>query len=73
MSKSVCFCQEIDAEKLDRVMIEAMVKADIDLFYIYAFKKTGLLVIANNWDKLSPDDQEEWNVAFSESEKIGEQ
>jgi hypothetical protein len=54
MSKLVCLCQEIDAEKLDRVMIEAMVKAGIDLFYIYAFKKTGLLVTADNWDKLFP-------------------
>jgi hypothetical protein len=57
MSKSVCLCQEIDAEKLDKVMIEAMVKAGIDPFYIYAFKKTGLLVTADNWDKLSPEDQ----------------
>lgn len=36
--------QEMDAEKLDNVLIEAMVKADMDPSYIYAFKKTGLLV-----------------------------
>jgi hypothetical protein len=36
-------------------MIEAMVKAGIDPFYIYAFQKTGLIVTADNWDKLSPE------------------
>jgi hypothetical protein len=65
--------QEIDAEKLDKMMIDVMVKAGIDPFYIYAFKKTGLLVTANNWDKLSPEDQEEWNAAIGELEEIREQ
>ena len=65
--------QEIDAEKLDKMTIEAMVKAGIDPSYIYAFKKTGLLVTTDNWDKLSPEDQVEWEAAISESEKVGEQ
>jgi hypothetical protein len=65
--------QEIDIEKLDEMMIEAMVKAGIDPFYIYAFKKTGLLVTVDNWDKLSPEDQDEWNAAIREFEEIGEQ
>jgi len=53
--------------------IEAMVKAGIDPSYIYAFKKTGLLVTTDNWDKLSPEDQEAWEAAINESEKVREQ
>ena len=47
-------------------------KAGIDPSYIYAFKKTGLLVTTDNWDKLSPEDQEAWEAAISESEKVRE-
>lgn len=65
--------QQMDAEKLDQVMIEAMVEAGMDPSYIYAFKRTGLLVTTDNWDKLSPEDQAEWNAAISEPEKGREQ
>jgi TRAP-type C4-dicarboxylate transport system substrate-binding protein len=46
-----------------------MVKSGMDPSYIYAFKKTGLLVTTENWDKLSPEDQAEWNAAINEAEK----
>jgi len=45
----------------------------MDPSYIYAYKKTGLLVTTDNWDKLSPEDQAEWIAAISESEKLSEQ
>ena len=50
-----------------------MVKAGIDPSYIYAFKKTGLLVTTDNWDKLSPEDQAEWMAAISEAENLDAQ
>ena len=65
--------QEMNAEKVDKAIIEAMVAADMNPSYIYAFKKTGLLVTEENWNKLSPEDQAEWNAAISEAEKFGEQ
>ena len=65
--------QKINEEYVDKAIIEAMVKAGMDPSYIYAYKKTGLLVTTDNWDKLSPEDQAEWKAAISESEKIGEQ
>jgi hypothetical protein len=61
--------QAFNSEKLDKAVIEAMVKSGMDPSYIYAFKKTGLLVTTENWDKLSPEDQAEWNAAISEAEK----
>lgn len=65
--------QEMSGEKIDKVTIEAMVKAGIDPSYIYAFKKTGLLVTTDNWDKLSPEDQAEWMAAISEAENLDAQ
>jgi len=65
--------QEMSGEKIDEVAIEAMVKAGIDPAYIYAFKKTGLLVTTDNWDKLSPEDQAEWMAAISEAENLDAQ
>ena len=65
--------QEMSGEKIDKVAIEAMVKAGIDPAYIYAFKKTGLLVTTDNWDKLSPEDQAEWMAAISEAENLDAQ
>ena len=65
--------QKINEEHVDKAIIEAMVKAGMDPSYIYAYKKTGLLVTTDNWDKLSPEDQAEWTAAISESEKLGKQ
>jgi hypothetical protein len=65
--------QEMNGEKIDKVTIEAMVKAGTDPSYIYAFKKTGLLVTTDNWDKLSPEDQAEWMAAISEAENLDAQ
>ena len=65
--------REMNAEQIDQAIIEAMVVAGIDPSYIYAFKKTGLIVTEDNWDKLSPEDQAEWKAAVGEAEKLGEQ
>ncbi len=62
--------KEMNEEKIDKMTIEAMVKAGIDPSYIYAFKKTGLLVTTENWDKLLPEDQAEWMAAISEAENL---
>jgi hypothetical protein len=40
--------QAFDSEKLDKAVIEAMVKSGMDPSYIYAYKKTGLLVTTEN-------------------------
>ena len=65
--------KEIGGEKIDKMMIEAMVKAGFDPSYIYAFKKTGLLVTRDNWDKLSRKDQAEWIAAISDAENLDAQ
>ena len=65
--------QAMNDEKIDKVMIEAMVKAGLDPSYIYAYKKTGLLATVDNWDKLSPEAQAEWEAAIAEAENLDEQ
>jgi len=65
--------QEITEDKLDRIFMEAAVKAGVDPAYIYAFKKTGLLVTTDNWDELSSEMQEEWKAAIREAEQFGKQ
>jgi hypothetical protein len=65
--------QEFSSDKLDEAVIQAMVKSGMDPSYIYAYKKTGLLVTTENWDKLSPEDQAEWNAAINEAECNREQ
>jgi TRAP-type C4-dicarboxylate transport system substrate-binding protein len=62
-----------NSEKLDQAVIEALVKSGMDPSYIYAYNKTGLLVTTQNWDKLSPEDQAEWNAAINEAENNREQ
>jgi integrase len=51
--------QEITEDEFNRIFIKAAVKAGVDPAYIHAFKKTGLLVTTDNWDKLSSEMQEE--------------
>jgi hypothetical protein len=36
-------------------------------------QKTGLLATVDNWDKLSPEDQAEWEAAIAEAENLDEQ
>jgi len=65
--------QGMNDETIDKLTIDAMVKAGIDPSYIYAYKKTGLLVTTDNWEKLSPEDQAEWMAAISEAENLDPQ
>jgi len=60
--------QPLDADKIDHLMIEAMVQAGLDAAYIYAYQRTGLLVTEDNIDSLSEQDLAEWQLAIQEYE-----
>jgi hypothetical protein len=59
----------MDPDKLEREMIENMEKAGTPGHLIYAFKRTGLIVTQETYERLSPDDQFEWNEAIEEFKK----
>ena len=46
-----------------------MVNANIDPAYIYAYKRTGLLVTSENRNLLTDEDLREWNEALAEYEE----
>jgi hypothetical protein len=63
----------IDAEKLMADLTGAMAKAGIEPEKIYAFNKTGgLMVTRENWPLLSSEDQQAWNDAIDEYEHLTE-
>ncbi len=63
--------QPLDADEVDRQIIDAMAKAEMDPSYIYAYHKTGLLVTDENLRSLSVQDVDEWMSAVKEyKEKI---
>ncbi len=58
--------RELDLERYENDLAEAMTAAGIDPRLIYAALKTGLLVTEENLDKLPKGALEEWNAALDE-------
>ena len=58
--------QPLDADKGEALVIQAMGQAEIDPAYIYAYRKTGLLLTTENRDLLSKEDLAEWQSAIQE-------
>jgi hypothetical protein len=56
----------IDADAVDREIIQAMVRAGIRPEIIYAYKKTGLILTEANEDKVLPEDRVAWDQAIEE-------
>lgn len=64
--------QVISQEKLDALMVESMEAAGLDPAFIYAYKKTGLLVSTQNWKRMSRSKRASWNAAIREYEEMHE-
>ena len=58
--------QEIDPEKVTKLMTEAMAAAGLDPALTYAYRQTGMLVTEQNYDTLPADVREEWDAAIAE-------
>ena len=58
--------QEIDPEKVTKLMTEAMAAAGLDPALIYAYRQTGLLVTEQAYDSLPAEVREEWDAAIAE-------
>jgi tetratricopeptide (TPR) repeat protein len=53
-------------KKLHRETIEAMRKAQIPEHHIFVFDKTGFILTEENYDKLTPEEQDEVESAYAE-------
>ncbi len=62
--------RELEADKLQSQMIEAMVAAGVEPAKIYAYHKTGLLPTNDNLHLLSKEDIEQWKAAIAEYENV---
>ena len=62
--------QELELERYEKDLADAMAAAGIDPRLIYASRKTGLLVTEENLDKLPAETLEEWNAALDEYDEL---
>lgn len=58
--------QEWDPKKFAGEMKAALLAADLPPQIIYAYEKTGMLLLAEDLPNCSPDQQEEWEDAIDE-------
>ena len=58
--------QPMNPDELDAEITRAMNLAGIEPSKVYAYKKTGLLPSAENWELLSEEDRAAWNQALEE-------
>jgi hypothetical protein len=61
---------DIDPEEHERVVVNAMQEARLSPGFIYAYKKTGMIVTSENQDLWSEQDLVEWEAAWDEWEAI---
>ena len=62
--------QPFDLGRLDTAMTEAMTKAGLDPAFIYAYRRTGLIVTEQNECLLTEDDRQAWRNAVAEYEDM---
>ena len=62
--------QPMDLEAVERESIMAMVKAGIDPAFIYASRKTGLIVTEENQHLLTEEDRQAWMDALAEYDEM---
>ena len=62
--------QPIKPEKVETAILAAMKKAALPAELIYAFKKTGFLVMESMRGQYSAEDLAEWNAAIAEYERL---
>jgi len=60
------FFQAPSQEELIKQLLASMKKAQVDPAFIYAFNKTGLIVVSENMDFLTGDDLQMWQEAVDE-------
>jgi len=56
----------MNLDKVQREIVQAMVKAGIAPEIIYATQKTGLILTEANADKMLPEDRAAWDAAIEE-------
>ncbi|HXB74697.1 MAG TPA: hypothetical protein VNY05_41060 [Candidatus Acidoferrales bacterium] len=62
--------RRMDADTGTDATIEAMADAGIRAELIYAYRKTGLLVSDENYEKLSTEDRADWHAAIEEYRQL---
>lgn len=69
------FFQAENVETVVKNVSKAMESSGLDPAFIYAFQKTGLIVVSENMDALTGNDLQLWQDAVDEyrSNKVGEQ
>ena len=58
--------KQIDPDRFDREVTRALAQAGIDPAFIYAYRRTGLIVTTQNYPLLSERDRQEWEEALAE-------
>lgn len=58
--------QPLDIDNLDSAVSEAMTEAGVDSAFIYAYRRTGLIVTTENEHRLAQEDREAWMAALAE-------
>ena len=58
--------RQIDPERFDAEVTRAMAEVRIDPAFIYAYRRTGLIVSAENYALLPEKDRLEWESALAE-------
>jgi hypothetical protein len=61
---------QFDEAKFNHGVVEAMKKAGIRGELIYAFEKTGLILNAEGYENVLPEDRAEWDAAIDEYRRI---
>ena len=62
--------QPLKPEKVEKEVLAAMKKAALPAELIYAYKKTGFLVMESMRGRYSAEDLAEWNAAIAEYERL---